>query len=247
MMHRARRFHEDFPVTCGLLLLNVAIFVLEVLLHQKRTGELPGLKDFLPIAPSVTGVLGSLSVHEIRQGEYWRLIASAFLHANLIHLLCNMVVLFDVGRLTEPHLSSWKLLTVYVGCALGAALASAGYSLWIGGREGELRSSVGASGALAGLIGLVLVHAIRSRNTELRNEVLRWVLIMVALSIAMPNIDHAAHAGGFVTGCFFGLGALGYVTSSQAEMWRYPGYAAGLAVLVCLGFAGWNYFGRFGG
>jgi membrane associated rhomboid family serine protease len=243
MMHRGRPFHEYFPVTSGLVLLNVAFFVLEVIVHQKRTGELPLWNDFFGIAPSVTGLLGSLSVSEIRQGEYWRLIASAFLHGNLIHLLFNMVVLFDVGRLTEPHLSSWKLLTVYVTCALGAALASAGYGLWIGGREGNVRSSVGASGALAGLIGLVLVHAIRSRNTELRNEILRWILIMVALSLAVSNIDHAGHAGGFLTGCLFGLGTRGYVTSSQAERWRYPGYAAALAVLVCLGFAGWNYFG----
>lgn len=244
MMHSARRFHEYFPVTSSLILLNVAFFVLEVTAHVKRDGELPEMSTLFSIAPSVTLTLGSLSVSDLRHGEYWRLLASAFLHGNLIHILLNMLVLFDMGRLTEPHLSSWKLLTVYMACALGAALVSAGYGAWLGGRAGELRSSVGASGALTGLIGLVLVHAVRSGNTELRNEILRWILIIIALSLAVPNVDHAGHIGGFITGCLFGLGTRGYITSQQAERWRYPGYASGLAALVCLGFAAWNYLGK---
>jgi membrane associated rhomboid family serine protease len=244
MMHRTRRFHEDFPVTSFLLLLNAAFFALEVFAHVKREGALPDISSLFSVAPSVTHVLGSLSPDDLRRGEYWRLLSSAFLHAGLIHLLLNMLVLFDLGRLTEPHLSSRKLLAVYVACALGAALASAGYGAWLGGARGGLRSSVGASGALTGLIGLVLVHAVRSRNADLRNEIVRWILLIVAMSFAVPQIDHAGHIGGFITGCLFGLSTRGYITSAQAERWRIPGYAAGLAVLACLGFAVWNYLGR---
>jgi membrane associated rhomboid family serine protease len=244
MMHRDRRFHEDFPVTTILILLNAAFFAIELAGHKKQMGELPQMGDLFGITQSVTRALGSLSLGDLHRGEYWRLLSSAFLHGSLIHLLLNMLVLFDLGRLTEPNLSSRKLLTVYVACALGAALASVGHSAWLGGAAGNLRSSVGASGALTGLIGLVLVHAVRSRNAELRNEIFRWILLIVALSFAVRNIDHAAHIGGFVTGCLFGLGTRGYVTSGEAERWRIPACAAGLAVLACLGFAAWNYFAR---
>ena len=237
---RERRFHEDFPVTALLLLFNIAFFFLETIGTLRKLGDMSELEIMIPIDPVVTHILGSVSFADLREGEYWRLLSAAFLHGSAFHLLLNMVVLFDLGRFCEPLLSSWKFLTAYVASALGSSLASAGYG-WLTGNP--FRSSVGASGALAGMIGLLLVHSIRQRDTDMRDGLLRWILMIVALSFIMPSIiDHAGHAGGFLTGAVFGISAPTYMTSRAASRWRWPAYAAGTMGLIALGFSAWSYF-----
>ena len=237
---RDRRFHEDFPVTSLLLLFNIAFFFLETIGTLRRLGDMSELEIMIPIDPLVTYVLGSISFDDLRRGEYWRLLSAAFLHGSAFHLLLNMVVLFDLGRFCEPLLSSWKFLTAYVASALGSSLASAGYG-WLTGNP--FRTSVGASGALAGMVGLLLVHSIRQRDTDMRDGLLRWILMLLALSFIMPGIiDHAGHAGGFITGAVFGMSAPTYMTSRAASRWRWPAYAAGTMVLIALGFSAWSYF-----
>jgi rhomboid protease GluP len=236
---RDRRFHEDFPVTSLLLLFNIAFFFLETIGTLRKLGDMSELEIMIPIDSVVTHVLGSISFDDLRRGEYWRLLSAAFLHGSAFHLLLNMVVLFDLGRFCEPFLSSWKFLTVYVASALGSSLAGAAYG-WI--TNSPHRTSVGASGALAGMIGLLLVHSIRQRDTDMRDGLLRWILMILALSFIMPGIDHAGHAGGFVTGAVFGMSAPTYMTSRAASRWCWPAYAAGTMVLIALGFSAWSYF-----
>jgi len=238
---RERRFHEDFPVTALLLLFNIAFFFLETIGTLRKLGDMSELDIMVPIDPIVTYVLGSISFDDLSRGEYWRLLSAAFLHGSAFHLLLNMVVLFDLGKFCEPFLSSWKFFTAYVASALGSSLASAGYG-WLKGNP--FRTSVGASGALAGMVGLLLVHSIRQRDTDMRDGLLRWILMLVALSFIMPNIDHAGHAGGLVTGALFGISAPAYMTSRAAYRWRWPAYAAGAMTLVALGISAWSYFAR---
>ena len=237
---RDRKFHEDFPVTALLLLFNIAFFFLETIATVKKLGDMSELDIMIPIDRIVTHILGSVSFADVSDGEYWRLLSAAFLHANAFHLLLNMVVLFDLGKFCEPLLSSWKFLTVYVASALGSSLVSAGYG-WL--TNDPRRSAVGASGALAGMIGLLLVHSIRQRDTDMRDGLLRWILMILVLSFIMPTlIDHAGHAGGFLTGAVFGISAPTYMTSRAASRWRWPAYVAGASVLIALGFSAWSYF-----
>ena len=237
---RDRKFHEDFPVTSFLLLFNIAFFFLETIGTLRKLGDMSELDIMVPIDPVVTRVLGSISYADLREGEYWRLLSAAFLHGDAFHLLLNMVVLFDLGRFCEPLLSSWKFLTAYVASALGSSLASAGYG-WL--TDSPFRTSVGASGALAGMIGLLLVHSIRQRDSDMRDGLLRWILMIGALSLIMPgNIDHVGHAGGLLTGAVFGISAPTYMTSRAASRWRWPAYAAGATALIALGFSAWSYF-----
>jgi rhomboid protease GluP len=229
------RFHETFPATAFLLLFNLCFFVLELIENLKLAGTFE-LATLLNVHPSVTTLLGSLSLHGIERGEYWRLISATFLHAGIIHLFFNTMVLGDLGRVCEPLVTSWKFVVVYGASALGGSLASvlsAGH---------PLRSSVGASGALCGLIGMLLVYSIRERHPEMRKSVVRWILWIAFLTFFIPHIDHAAHIGGFLVGGAFGFTVRDYFHSRAAARWRYPGYAVATAGVVCLGFALWNYF-----
>jgi len=234
-----KQFYEDFPATAFLLLLNIAFFSLELIAHSKVWGELPALSLGVGVDSEVLHRLGSLSLSDFKMGEHWRLLSATFLHGGLFHFLMNGFVLFDMGRACEPFLSSWKFLVAYVASALGGSLGSVGYSLLQGK---ERAPTVGASGALCGMIGLLLVYAMKEGFTERRNYLLRWIGLIVVSSFLLGSVDHAAHLGGFLVGGAFGLGVGSYVTSQAAERWRYPGYLAAVLVAVSLSFALWNYF-----
>lgn len=236
-MVRRGSFAETFPVTSFLLLFNIAFYLLELVAHWKLTGSFPSL--FAGPDGRVTRILGSSGLSDFRAGEYWRLTASGFLHGGLWHILFNGMVLWDLGRFCEPLLSPWKFLAVYVACLLGGSLGSVAYTAVLDPES--LRHSVGASGALCGLIGVLLVYSVRSRMTEMRDAIVRWIIWIALFSYLIPQVDHAGHAGGFIVGCGFGLTVDTYIGSRQAARWRVPGIAAAAIICVSLAFAVMHY------
>jgi rhomboid protease GluP len=237
---RNERFHETYPATAFLLLFNIAFFILEIIEQLKLTHELPRLLNVGGIDPGVTSLLGALGWSGIRHGEYWRLVTSAFLHGGFLHILMNGMVLVDLGRFCEPLLSSWKFVVAYGVSTIGGAVGSLiGHKLGAGHVDS---SSVGASGALCGLIGLLLVYSLKERQSELRDGLLRWIVWIAILSVYVPGIDHAGHLGGFIAGGAFGFTVSDYIDSRSAPRWRYPGMAVAVAGIACLGFGLWHYF-----
>ncbi len=240
-MNRSRSFHEELPVTAVLLLFNLAFFALEFIANTKVPGFRQGFIG--DISGEALIKLGMLSPGVIESGEYWRLLSCTFLHGGLIHLVFNGLFLFDFGRLSEPLLSRWRYLTVYVASGLGASLSSFVYMT-----EGRRRvpfefdvGSVGASGALCGLIGALFAFSVRHGQQHLRNALVR-VIIWVAIISFLPFVDWAAHAGGFAVGFGFGWFTTAYTTSTAAARWRYPGYVAAALVIVSLLMALRNYY-----
>jgi membrane associated rhomboid family serine protease len=235
---RQNSFYDIYPVTSVLLLLIGGFFVLELIGHERHAVDGPGLPVFDGIHRQVLNDLGWSLPALVREGEYWRLLASTFLHANLFHFVMNAGVLLDLGRLCEPKISSPKFFTVYVASGLGGSLAGYGLRLLVESPN----PSVGASGAICGLIGLWLVYSIKEHQTELRNALLRWIGFMAILSFALwYQLDHFAHLGGFATGALLGLTMKEVTTSAEARCWRLPAYAAAVLVAASLALAVWNH------
>lgn len=146
----------------------------------------------------------------IRQGEWWRLLAPTFLHSGWPHFLMNSFVLFSLGPFLERLLGSSRFLVLYVasgllGSLFGTIFAKlSGHSL-----------SVGASGALFGLLGATAVLGFFPRGQippSLVAALKKNAIINLVLNIAItlrPNIDFLAHLGGAVAGfVILGLGLL---------------------------------------
>jgi membrane associated rhomboid family serine protease len=130
--------------------------------------------------------------------EWWRLVTSAFLHENATHLLMNMTALWFVGREVEKDLGAKSLVLIYCAAALGGGIAVVAF-----GQERTL----GASGAIYGLLGATFCLGVRAflddhRKSALR--IMRIVGVVIAInllfSVAIPFISLAAHVGGLVTG-----------------------------------------------
>jgi membrane associated rhomboid family serine protease len=128
----------------------------------------------------------------------WRLITAIFLHANLLHIAFNMWVLMDVGPRVEEIYGSARYLFLYIATGiLGYVLSSIiGYT------------SVGASGSIMGLVGLLIAVTTLSSGaaaTLERSALIRWVIIIFAIGFFPgSNIDNYAHFGGLASGFLLG-------------------------------------------
>ena len=182
-------------VTRVLLAANVALFVLVT--------ALPWLTG-VPVAQHElardvwTLALGAKVDALVAAGQWWRLATALFLHAGLLHLALNLLALNFLGQVFEGVFGTARFVLVYVVSGLGASLASVLFSD---------SPSVGASGAIFGVLGGVAVFGVRHRAAlvgPLRKHFLVnplfWIVLNVAAGFVIPRIDQAAHGGGLVTG-----------------------------------------------
>ena len=166
---------KNTPVTKFLSILLIAIFLL-----QELTGTLL-VKNFALFAPLVTS------------GEWWRLISAGFLHGSIIHLLFNVYILWVIGSQLESIVGNIKFIIIYFVSLLGGSLASYWFSPF-----GSY--SIGASGAIFGLMGAMLVVG-RKRNIGI-SQITTLVAINVVIGFVFSGIDWRAHLGGLAAGAF---------------------------------------------
>jgi membrane associated rhomboid family serine protease len=137
-------------------------------------------------------------------GEYWRLITAMFLHGGLAHLLFNAFALYQLGRLVERMFGTPRFLLLYLLSGIAGGLASVWWNPAV--------NSVGASGAIFGLMGGMLAF-IRSPHSgvpitvvkSLRGSAMGFLLFNVVAGLIYPYTDNAAHFGGLVGGYLFGF------------------------------------------
>lgn len=138
-------------------------------------------------------------------GQFYRLFTAMFLHADIYHLVNNMLLLGGLGYMLETETGHIRFLLLYLLSGLGGQLASLAYKLY---REEWRVASIGASGAVFGIVGLLLAMAL-CRGSRLRNVNWQRVLIVVVYSIYSgsreSNIDNAAHIGGLAVGFLAGV------------------------------------------
>ena len=157
-------------------------------------------------------------------GEWWRLMSGAFLHGSIMHILFNMYVLFVLGPTLERILGHARYLTLYLVAALGGAVASYMFTF-------VCTPSVGASGAIFGLMGALVVAGRRLRYDI--TQVLVLLAINLAIGFVSPNVDWRAHIGGMVVGA---LVATVFVWAPRAHrlLWQTAGVGGIVVLLVVL-------------
>ena len=173
----------------------------------------------------------------ILRHEYWRLAASVFVHGGLIHLVVNMWSLLVIGPLVERIYGHLAFLVVYLAAGIGGAIASVAMP--------PMRVSVGASGAICGLLGALLAFLLVHRRAipptvfgQLRRNVFGVVLFMAALGVVVTNIDQAAHLGGLATGFACGLLLIGPWPVPQGPRRGLLARRAAFGVAIAAGLAG---------
>jgi len=194
----------------GLIALNVVAYIWEM---SSRPGALTLGGQFAGVCQHKVECDYSLLPIAVHQGQWYRLITAAFLHANIEHIAFNMFTLAIVGAPIEAEIGRIRFGALYIVSALGGSVGS--YLLSPAGQLG-----LGASGAIFGLMGAYFVIARRRRWDS--STILGLIIVNLVIGFASSGIDWRAHLGGLVTGAVVGFGmtrsAKGWQLGSRAEM-----------------------------
>ena len=177
------------PATLALIVTLVGIFI-----WQTASGYVH----------SAAGIVdaGALVRSRVLAGEYWRMLSATLLHGSSDHLFGNCVALYILGLAGEHALGSWRLLLLYVASGLAGSVASV-----LTGPG----PSVGASGAICGLMGGVVLILYRYRRVyhirdkEIGFVLAGWAAYTILMGALDPHIDNWAHLGGLLCGALIGL------------------------------------------
>ena len=187
-------FKNKVPyITYFLIILNIICYLVPILLNQYENV----LNDYCVHGPSIRG------------GQYYRLITGIFLHGSVPHIFFNCYALYVIGSQIENFLGKIKYVIIYLFSGVIGAL----FSMIFGGGTG----SIGASGAIFGLMGALLYFGYHYRvylGTVIKSQIIPLILINLALGFILAGIDNFAHIGGLIGGCMITM-ALGVKDKSS--------------------------------
>lgn len=218
-------FGGHAPVTTVLLIANVIMFAAELMgtIHAGKMGLSGILWGMDPDTTYRLGLSNGGSILILHQ--WYRLITAMFLHGGLIHIGFNMMVLLDIGPVVEELYGSARYLFIYMLTgAIGFAMSM------------FFHPALGASGALMGLLGVLI--AATSKRTSLEAKALRSRLISWAVSVFVMGFfihaDNVAHFGGLASGFVLGkiMADRQPMNTSERNRAYFLGWLAGLVALA---------------
>ena len=201
------------PDDIGEELKELRDFSIDFLMRQRQQGESGDTKPakaalalvIINAAAFVVSLLypdivkyGMMDYDRVSQGELYRLFTAMFLHGSIEHIVSNMVFLYVMGSLMEEKMGTVRFVVLYLLSGIIGNVTSYCYEMF----SGNHYTSVGASGAVYGVLGaIVLFSLMKSIGIEMSKKRLALAIIFcVYSSVAMPGIDYAAHFGGFAGG-----------------------------------------------
>jgi membrane associated rhomboid family serine protease len=181
------------PVVTALIVINVAVYLWEV---TSRSGiyVFQGVAHACGNTAECRFAMWPVAVHH---DQWYRLFTAPFLHANIEHILFNMITLAIIGSPVEAEIGKVRFIAVYLLSAFGGSVAS-----YLLSSPNEL--GVGASGAIFGLMGSYFVLA-RRQGWEITNIAV-LIAVNLVIGFASSTIDWRAHLGGLITGALVTMG-----------------------------------------
>ena len=225
------------PATYSILAFSCLLYGVSLLATMRETGLQPPPGGGMFALFGIGGINGdvlqrlgaSLPLIPYNLAQPWRFVMAVFLHGSLMHIIFNMWVLMDVGPQIEELYGSARFFFIYVMTGIGGYVLS------------SLRGhfSVGGSGALLGLIGVMLAITTGRRSASmqmLRSQIIRWLIYIAVWGLLFPGIDNYAHFGGLATGFVLGKIMMDRPPVSPEERKRAQmlGWATALVVVASI-------------
>lgn len=172
------------PVAVAIIVVTVISFMAQQILGGEYTFRLASIPQL------------------IADGEWWRLITPVLVHANGLHIFFNMFVFYVYGQDTEVAFGHVQLFLVYLVSGITGSAFSFAF--------GSGAPSVGASGAVFGVVGALLVYLYNRRSSQFMAQhlqgIMGFLLLNTVIGFLLPNIDIMAHLGGLLGGVAMGFG-----------------------------------------
>jgi len=230
-----RGWLDNAPVTRALLTLNFAIFLVQAVLT--------GGKSLLHLPQREALAFGaSYAFATVGEGRWETLLTACFLHDGLLHVGFNMLLLWQAGPIVEKNVGSARMAPLYLAAGVLGNLLSVGWA-WRGHVPQQV--SLGASGAITGVLAAALVLGVRLQGWRgaLAQAMLRWLVFVLGFGILSSftggHIDNAAHIGGAMAGALIAaLWRRGYRYSERTSR-VVLGVCAGV-LTACVAVVGWH-------
>ncbi|MBM2617001.1 rhomboid family intramembrane serine protease [Actinoplanes sp. LDG1-06] len=219
-------------VTRGLIAVNVLVMILSAIVGGSRA--IAGAGGWFGLMGSETevtrwaSVLGYASYvtggepHGIAAGEWWRLFTAMFVHYGALHLLLNMMLLWQLGRYLEEKLGPLRFAALYLLAGIGGNVAAYIFSA----------PNAPAAGASTSVFGLVLAMIVVNRRLRLDiTQLIPLLVVNLIFTFSIDNISVAGHLGGLVIGGVVAW-VLAYAPLKRRTQIQAVGCAAVLAVLL---------------
>ncbi len=189
------------PTTTLVLMGLIGLVFVYQLIRESSVGNVFSFSEGFSIQNLLD--LGGLQKDLVRDGEWWRLISSMFLHASFIHILLNGFALYMLGGMTERLLGPARMVVIYFLGGIAGGL----FTIYLGNSQAV---SIGASGAIFALLGGLIGYLFRHRlaygpagRAQLNNLLFNAVLNFVIFGF-IPQVNSLAHLGGMVSGMILG-------------------------------------------
>ncbi|MBV8594864.1 MAG: rhomboid family intramembrane serine protease [Candidatus Eremiobacteraeota bacterium] len=187
--------------TTSMLALCWVVFILDAV-ASRAVGGVGAIGSALALIPE-----------DVLAGQWWRVVTYGFVHAGIAHIVVNSIALFQAGDVVEYIYGTRAFAAIYIAALIGGGLAAFFTTVGTGA------ITVGASGAIMGIFGAMLV--LGWKVPPLRRELVRSAVVPIVLvllyGLFLKNISNAAHIGGLIMG---GLAALFLTPKNAREMIR---------------------------
>jgi len=225
--NRILNVSEQSLITRTLIAINLLAFLATLF----RGGSLSSGGGDVTIDFGLVGygrVLSTFSIDYVgvAEGEWWRMVTGGFLHAGFIHLAFNMFLLWMLGSQLERILGGTSYLILYFASLLSGAL---GVMLL-----DPLALTVGASGAVFGLMGATVIYQLRRGVSPWSNGIGTLLIINLIFTFARPNISVGGHLGGLLGGLLIGW-LIDEINKKRVA--GYLSFLVPLIITVALGFS----------
>jgi membrane associated rhomboid family serine protease len=188
---RAANAGGRYSMTQILIAVNVIVFLAETASGSSLGGVSGGSLGRI----YTDGALFGPYINEVHH-QYYRLLTSGFLHDGILHILFNMWFLYAVGPALERGIGRWNFLAIYLASLFAGSFGALLFQ--------PLSPTVGASGALFGLLGALIVIANRRGISIWQSGLGVTLVINIVFSLSIAGISIGAHIGGFVGGAICG-------------------------------------------
>lgn len=233
MAHAEQRFARAYfsratPLTYGILLLNSLIYLLMIIVAGGNFAE-----HFVAGVDPATLIAFGAKTNELLQqrGEWFRLVTPIFIHGGLIHIASNSYALWIIGPQVERLYGSARFFLIYLLSGVGGVIGSYFGSSMLG--RNPTIPSVGASGAIFGLFGVLAVFGYKYRHElpptfrrAFGASVFPVIAINLLIGFSVPVIDNGAHIGGLICGALLTF-LIPYIAPGKERVSRF-----GLIILI---------------
>ncbi len=226
-----RGFNDPYVLIKSIISVNVAIYVISLLLNPKGFGLALNPLTFLSPSGPILELLGATGRAPIDADQrYWTLVAANYLHGSILHIFFNMAALRQLGLLVAREYGVYRMFIIYtLGGIIGFVVSYLASVSW----------TIGASAAVCGLAGALLYYG-KSRGgiygRTLYKQIGIWVILLFIFGILIPVINNWGHGGGIAAGIGLGF-LLGYQERKKEN--RFHKLLAGSCAVLTLVILGW--------